>query len=457
MGRTGEAVRRVTRFGFRPTWNPDGTRIAFVTENVELNPTNFYSNSQLWVADVNTGQTRQIPVTDAVLPSWSPHGQRIAFMMRLGQPAHGHIWTISADGGEPVAVTSGEARDWNPAWSPDGRYLYFVSDRGGSMNLWRDRIDEQSGRTLANPEPITTPATSLAHISVSADGRRIAYSSLIVTTNVQKATFDPSRGAVVGDPVWVTSGSRRWSNPDPSPDGQSVVFYSLVEPQGDLYVIRSDGTGLRQLTGDTATDRLPRWSPDGSWIAFSSDRSGLLQIWKIRPDGSDLRQLTETPGNTSYTAWSPDGSRMVAALLDSARVYLFDPNRPWKEQHPQPLPVPEDSLAPFLPHSWSPDGQRLAGMVNVDKGVIMYTFRSRTYQRLTDYGQWPVWLPDSRHLLFVSGGNAFYLADRETKQVRKIFAVTRDVIGPPQLTRDGRAMYYSRRVTEADIWLVTLR
>ncbi|MBI2403420.1 MAG: PD40 domain-containing protein [Gemmatimonadetes bacterium] len=153
---------------------------------------------------------------------------------------------------------------------------------------------------------------------------------------------------------------------------------------------------------------MPRWSPDGNGIAMFSNRSGPLQIWKIRPDGSGLTQLTHAPGNVAYAVWSPDG-------------------------------------------------RRLAGMIAaLDRGIITYTFASRTYQRLTDYGQWPVWLPDSRRLLFVSGGKAFYIVDGETKQVRRVFSVTRDVIGPPQLTRDGRTVYFSRRVTEADIWLVTL-
>lgn len=460
MGRTGESVRRVTRFGYRPTWNPDGTELAFATENVDLNPQNSETRGELWVADVRTGETRRVTEADAALPSWSPHGRRIAFFHRLGQLAGGHIWTVPVGGGEPAAVTSGTARDWSPAWSPDGRYLYFVSDRGGSMNLWRVRTDEKSGRALADPEPVTTPATSLAHVSVSADGKHLAYSSVLVTTNVQRAVFDPVRGAAVGEPEWLTRGSRRWANPDPSPDGQSVVFYSLVEPEGHLYVMRSDGTGRpRQLTGDSASDRVPRWSPDGDWIAVFSDRSGPLQIWKIRPDGSGLTPLTDLPSSTAYAVWSPDGQRMAAATVssDSGFTFLFDPNRSWAAQRPEVLATPPDSLAPFGPHSWSPDGRRLAGMISaLDRGIVTFTFASRTYDRVTNYGQWPVWLPDSRRLLFVSGGKALYVVDRESRRVRKVFSVTRDVIGPPQLTRDGRAVYFSRRVTEADIWLVTL-
>jgi len=459
MGRTGEAVRRVTRFGYKPSWNPDGTELALVTENVEFNPQNSESRGELWVANVQSGKLRRIEATDASLPSWSPHGQRIAYFHRLGAIAGGNVWSVPAAGGPPTAVTSGKWRDWNPVWSPDGRYLYFVSDRGGSMNLWRVRIDEASGRALAEPEPVTTPATSLAHISIAADGRHIAYSSVLVTTNVQRLAFDPVRGTVVGEPTWLTHGSRRWANPAPSPDGHYVAFYSLVEPEGHVYVTRADGVGSpRQLTGDTASDRLPRWSPVGNWIAVFSNRSGPLQIWKIHPDGSGLTQLTDAPTNMAYPVWAPSGTRMVAATTlgdTGTRVYLFDPNRRWSDQEPEILP--QGSL-PFGPHSWSPDGRRIAGMVGAfDRGIIVYTLASRTYEYLTTYGQWPVWLPDSRRLLFVSGGNAFYLVDRETKAVRKVFGVTRDVIGPPQLTPDGRSMYFTRRVTEADIWLATLR
>ena len=69
----------------------------------------------------------------------------------------------------------------------------------------------------------------------------------------------------------------------------------------------------------------------------------------------------------------------------------------------------------------------------------------------------PRWLPDSRRVMFVAGGSAFYVVDADTKESRRIFSVTRDVIGPPARTRDGRAAYFSRRVTESDIWLLTLK
>ena len=72
---------------------------------------------------------------------------------------------------------------------------------------------------------------------------------------------NPAALSVRGEPTWVTTGSRLWANPDPTPDGEWVVFYSRDQPEGDVYVSRPDGTGLRQLTSDAAIDRVPRWSP----------------------------------------------------------------------------------------------------------------------------------------------------------------------------------------------------
>jgi Tol biopolymer transport system component len=460
MGRTGEAARRVTHMGFKPSWSPDGTQLAFTTENVELDPQNSQTRGELWVVTVSTGKMRRLNDGDAVLASWSPHNRRIAYTHRLGNPAQAEVWTIPVVGGTPIPVTSDSATNWDPVWSPDGRYLYYASDRSGSTNLWRVPIDETSGKAGGEPEPIPTPAPYLAHPSLSADGKRIAYTSALVTANVQQLALDSS-GSPEGEPAWVTTGSRRWSDPDPSPDGEWVAFYSLVQPGGHLYIAHADGTAMRQLTSDSATDRLPRWSPDGKWIACFSDRSGHVELWKIRPDGSDLQQLTE--GGAAYIAWSPDGSRIATVGTFVGPVvkwtdWIFDPNRPWRQQTPEVLPPPDVRSVPFLVNSWAPDGEHLVGhMDSATQGITMYSLRSHKYEPLTGFGQWPVWLPDSRRVLFVAGGKAFFIVDTRSKQVRKVFSVTRDIIGPPQLTRDGKTAYFSRRVTESDIWLLTLK
>ena len=85
----------------------------------------------------------------------------------------------------------------------------------------------------------------------------------------------------------------------------------------------------------------------------------------------------------------------------------------------------------------------------------MYSFDTDSYERLTDFGEWPAWLPDSRRLMFVSEGSHFSTVDAETRDIEKVFSVMRNVIGPPRLPADGSQVFYSRRVTEADVWLLS--
>lgn len=301
-----------------------------------------------------------------------------------------------------------------------------------------------SGRARAKPEPVTTPATFLAHPTVAEDGRRIAYVSAQTSINIQRLTLDPTSGKVLGAPVPVTTGSRQWSTPDPSPDGEWVAFYTLTQPEGHIYVSRPDGTGLRQVTSDTAIDRMPRWSPDGQWMSFFSDRSGKIEIWKIRSDGSDLQRLIDQ--YSAYPVWSPDGKRIAVSLrvATSRDLALLDADRTAEEQRPEV--IPRSTLGEFLVNSWSLNGKRLAGQVGdvgaKATGIIVYSLETKTYEKLTDFGERPVWLPDGQRILFVANRNAFYIVDSRTKQVRKIFEVQRDVIGGTRRDADARLSTY---------------
>jgi eukaryotic-like serine/threonine-protein kinase len=456
MGRTGEGVRRVTDDGFNPAWSPDGTRLVYTLENVGITPLNMELSSDLWIVDIDGGEPRPLGVIDGTDPSWSPNGHRIAYGTRIrGEGAsHLDVMTVPAGGGEPVPVTRDDGNDWSPAWSADGRHLWFVSDRGGSMNLWRTPIDEESGRVLGPAEPITAPAQFVAHPCVSADGRHVVFSSIVTTTqNVQRLAFDPST-EVVGETQWLTSGSRRWSNPDPTGDGARIVLYSQDRPEGDLYVMNGDGSGLRQLTADSAVDRVPRWSPDGRAIAYFSTRGGPLDVWIIRPDGSGNRQATT--GGAGVPVWSPGGGRLAVTLLSGGTGLMDMPTSAAAALSVDALDT-DAALESFNANAWSPDGRYLAGSEDYrDTGIIVYDIETGTSRQLTDFGQWPVFLPDSRRILFVTGGHSFHVVDLRDGSERRVYESRWDVIGPPRLTADGRQMLFTRRVTEGDVWLATL-
>jgi Tol biopolymer transport system component len=194
------------------------------------------------------------------------------------------------------------------------------------MNVWRVPMDQESGEVLGPAEALTTPSAYSGYISFSRDGRQFMYLHSTQTSNIHRVGFNPIREAIIGSPLPVTQGSRFFTAPSPSPDGQRIAFGSPGK-QEDLFLIRADGTGLRNLTDDLYRDRLPRWSPDGKQILFYSNRSGEYQAWTIQPDGSGLRQLTFESGAVLESVWSPDGAR-IAYFLVNQGCRILDLARP---------------------------------------------------------------------------------------------------------------------------------
>ena len=388
-------------------------------------------------------------------PRWSPHGHRIAYWSARGAQRQRDIVTIAAAGGEPVLVTDDAALDWNPVWAPDGQYLYFSSERGGSMNIWRVPIDERSGHVRGSAEAITAPSRFAGHISLSADGRRVVYASIDLERNVQRIAFDPAAEKTVGDPQWVTRGSKLWSYMHASPDGQWIAL-SSGSPQEDIFIAHADGSGLRQITNDAAFDRVPRWSPDARQLAFYSNRSGSWDAWRINVDGSGLTPLTKQSGAHS-PVWSPDGSRMAYYEMgDTARVTLFDPRVPWDNQKLERISYPDGG---WRPHAWSPNGRMLAGCrgaASAAAGVLVYSLDARSFTRLTETGCEPQWLDDNR-LIFTRSPGTLAVVDRTSRRVRDVLSRPGEELVLQSATRDGRQLFAIRSSKEADIWMATIK
>jgi TolB protein len=171
------------------------------------------------------------------------------------------IYVITLDKSTPKQITDGTAHDFGPAWSSDGNYIAFVSDR-----------DSPS---------ITTPRLNVYIIGIDGKGlRRI--------TNNDLNNFSPS-----------------WS-----PDGKTLAFASTRQGNTQIYLIDVQ-TGIEHLlTTDNSDNTQPAWSPDGELIAFVSNRSGNYEIYTMKPDGSEISPLTGIPDSYS-PAWSPDGDSIV--------------------------------------------------------------------------------------------------------------------------------------------------
>jgi Tol biopolymer transport system component/tRNA A-37 threonylcarbamoyl transferase component Bud32 len=344
VGATGESARRLTDFGSNPAWSPDGQHIVFCTEEV-ISPYATYSNSTLWTVDLNgSGPTKIQDEVSAYQPAWSPSGRRIAFWQNVqGQR---DLATIPASGGPRVMVTSDVAVDWAPVWSPDGHFLYFASDRGGSMGIWRIAIDEASGRPQGAPEVIAAGADGsmdLPHLS--ADGSSLIFRSMIESTNPAAIAFDPKTERA-GEVRLLQHRTGNLIPMDVSPDGQWIALNNLFERQQDIFIMRPDGTGLTRLTDDMARDWFPRFTPDSTAVTFISNKSGAYDGWFIRLDGSNRIRLTDLPNDEVNIAMlAPDGRRLLAMGEKGTKIG----SPPW--------PITEDQYRAKRPVGW----RRLAG------------------------------------------------------------------------------------------------
>ena len=455
MSARGQSVTRVSDIGWDPAWSPDGRQIACSSARVE--PTTVrLPESQLWIVDLGTGHRRWLSEGPAFQPHWSPSGKRIAFFAadRAGQR---DIWTIAAAGGEPVRVTADEPLDWNPVWSADGRFLYFLSDRDGPMNTWRVRIDEETGQVLEPPQPLVLPSPNVMFLARASGNEALTWSSRFGGGVLRRYQLDPVRGAVLGAPVTLTSASRSLLEPEVSPDGTLLVANTRGEPRDDIVLLRPDGSQVRALTNDAPHDRYPRWSPDGRRIAFWSDRSGGTAIFLISVDGTGLQQIAGAQETHSCCpVWSPDG-REVAYLAADLTIRAVDLTASSGAARERVLARLPDGVW-FQPASWSADGSRLAGQErrgnNPRSGIALYDLRSGKYTRLTERGGRPVWLSDNRRLLY-NDTSSVWTIDTASGRRQQLFSIDPYQSAELTVTRDDRQLFVSVRANEADVWVAT--
>ncbi len=174
MEATGENPSKIVGEGFMPSWSPDGNKIAYCTVGFSLPWVGGTSGQELRIADLESGAIERLDQL-GFQPSWSPAGKWIAFM-GMGRPGQRDIATISAEGGEPVWITRDPALDWSPQWAPDGRFLYFASNRGGAHNIWRVEIDQGTGEVIGDFQDVTRGGSGLqGFLSIANDGGSVAY------------------------------------------------------------------------------------------------------------------------------------------------------------------------------------------------------------------------------------------------------------------------------------------
>lgn len=461
----GGTVRRLTTFGHDPAFFPDGGRIVFATTASRTPYARLGTRSELWTVDLATGATVRLYGGDAMQPAVSPGGLRIAFWMLREGAAQRDLATIPVKPeihpATPVLVTDDAHVDWSPYWSDDGRTLCFGSNRGGTMNLWRVRIDEKSGRPLASPEPLTVPARSAGPFRGSLDGRAVVYQAGTSGFDLERLPLD-ARGFPAGPAVELLSDHEGMGEPRLSPSGRQLAFATWRAGE-DLWVIGIDGRDLRRVTSGPYRDRSPSFSVDGRSLFFHSDRSGKFEVWNVLLDGSALKPVTRRDDLQPFRALaSPDGRFLAFQSAKSGAVILpatLPADAPW----PDPLPPPEPDVR-FEVTSFSSDGRLVAGHgishSETYHGLWLHDLEKRQYERLPAEGACPQLVSGASRIYFLRQGQLFApatvsLLDRASG---KAFDVLPQDSEPSVVAfaaaPDGSALYLVRERSRSDIWLM---
>lgn len=536
----GSAVRRVTdatAFGGQPAWSPDGARLAYVSERT--------GSSQIFLLDLEGGDVARLTSGPgaAAAPAWSPDGSTIAFV--ADRDGNLGIYAATLDGAAR-RLTENPGSDRHPAWSADGARLWFTSDRGGSSALYE--MDASGGDAAAvlrqgatgdDTQPAPSPdGRWLAWVSVpgddfgvlrrplgdgdddgqpvqvtfrsgtdglglsrSPDAARLAFASNrsegyeIYTVEVfsralatveadDELTWDAygrhlalvsaatgslrlvdSTGVVLGRHEGVVGGTARWSA-----GGNWIAFVSTEAGVAQAHVATFDGSQrLAVHAANEAGSASPTWSASGRHLAFAGPAgpvSGLF-VAALRADSlgvvslDTVAQVSAASQDAIWPRWAPDANRLAYLVGDGVVVASVDTGAVTLVDSTKVGPVDIGDVATVTDLAWSTSGSHLYAVSGPPEGgQLTVVDRDGTVHRWPDYslvGR-PRWIGDA-HLLFVSertGDRVIYHLDLDDGTPVNLSQDPGSDTDPAYSSTLGAVVFVSERAGRGDLWAVDL-
>jgi len=238
--------------------------------------------------------------------------------------------------------------------------------------------------------------------------------------------------------------------PSFSPDGEEMVFISVVAGKEQLFRMKLDGTHVVQLTRDDADHEDPAWSPDGTRIAFVLISKDLEQIYTMNADATAVEALTPADVKTIHPNWNPDGKSLAYCTDDDLKPPKKNPAEIYSiDLATRKINKLIEGGVNTYP-AWSPDGRKIAfrrmlGENNSE--VFVANSDGSDALNLTNdpaFDGWPSWSPDGKRIAFASnrrGSYEIYVMNADGSGVRKV-ANNEGRATAPQWTKDGRNIFF---------------
>ncbi len=385
-------------------WTPDGKRVLFRS----LRDEDFGRTlTALYTVGLDGGLPTELPMPTSGAGDFSPDGKRIVYSplfrdFRSWKRYQGgwaedlFIFDLASHAVTPIAHSPRTERD--PMWVGDA--IYFVSDRDGTLNLYRSDLAGQKVEELTHSKSwdLKWASSDNDHQIVYEAGDGLELYDTTTNTATRLAIHVPDDG--INRRPGRVSAADQIEDFELAPHGERALFSA----RGDIFTAPIEKGPTRNLTDSSrAHDKLARWSHDGRRIAYVSDRSGEDQIWVVDQDGSEpAAQLTTTLRGMLYApAWSPDDKR-IAFSDKNGKIYVLGVD------DKKLVEIADDDYGLVQDYSWSPDSAWLAyslGGENDHRSLWIWSVADGKARRISDGTfdeESPSWDPDGKYLYYLS-------------------------------------------------------
>jgi DNA-binding winged helix-turn-helix (wHTH) protein len=368
----GGSPRKLVDRGAWPAVSPDGSMVAYLASATQFKETSL--NKEIWVVRSDGEEPRKLLGGGEDVfgpPAWAPDGKRLAYMR--GRFAAGMPWircqleVFNLSTGEASVLVAAPALGPTIAWAPDGRLIYSLAEpppNQNDSNLWALRLDG-SGRAAGSAARLTRGLGVASLISVTADGKRLAFFRQTVEPDVY-VTDLKGNGTTLTPPLRLTLDERADFPYSWTPDSQSVIFVSDRNGAFNIFKQGIHDAEPEVLVPGREDMVVPRLSPDGSSIIYlitppiGAAANGKVRLMRAPLVGGPPQTVLEAPGISNQQCARLPSRVCILSKFEPGRerFFLFDPEKGMGAE----IGKAEINSVNAYDFNWSlsPDGRMLA-------------------------------------------------------------------------------------------------